>query len=45
VFQDAATNPKVAVVVIGEKGYTHGTEWADKNPNISGRSNVHYPRF
>jgi beta-glucosidase-like glycosyl hydrolase len=34
VFQDAATNPKVAVVVIGEKGYTHGTEWADKNPNI-----------
>ena len=24
----------MAVVVIGEKGYTHGTEWADKNPNI-----------
>jgi beta-glucosidase-like glycosyl hydrolase len=34
VYQDDATNPKVAVVVIGEKGYTHGTEWADKNPNI-----------
>jgi beta-glucosidase len=25
---------KVAIVVIGEKSYTHGTEWADKNPNI-----------
>ncbi|MDR1973781.1 MAG: glycoside hydrolase family 3 C-terminal domain-containing protein [Bacteroidales bacterium] len=24
----------VAVVVIGEQSYTHGTEWADKNPNI-----------
>ena len=34
VYQDDATDPKVAVVVIGEKGYTHGTEWADKNPNI-----------
>ncbi len=29
-----ATNPKVAVIVIGEKSYTHGTSWADKNPNI-----------
>ena len=28
------TAPKVAVVVIGEKSYTHGTEWPDKNPNI-----------
>jgi len=28
------TNPKVAVIVIGEKSYTHGTEWAGKNPNI-----------
>ncbi len=34
VYQDSCANPKVAVVVIGEKGYTHGTEWADKNPNI-----------
>jgi len=34
VYQDDATNPKVAIVVIGEKSYTHGTEWADKNPNI-----------
>ncbi len=34
VYQDASTNPKVAVVVIGEHSYTHGTEWADKNPNI-----------
>lgn len=33
-YQDSCLNPKVAVVVIGEKGYTHGTEWADKNPNI-----------
>jgi hypothetical protein len=24
----------VAVIVIGEHSYTHGTEWADKNPNI-----------
>lgn len=28
------TSPDVAVVVIGEEGYTHGTQWADKNPNI-----------
>ncbi len=34
IYQDASTKTKVAVVVIGEKGYTHGTEWADKNPNI-----------
>src|SRR5262249_22601668 len=34
VFKDSATNPKVAIVVIGESSYTHGTEWADKNPNI-----------
>ena len=34
VSQDIEINSKVAVVVIGEKGYTHGTEWADKNPNI-----------
>ena len=34
VFQDVAENPKVAVVVIGERGYTHGTEWPNKNPNI-----------
>ena len=26
--------PDVAVVVIGEQAYTHGTEWDDKNPNI-----------
>jgi beta-glucosidase len=24
------TNPKAAVVVIGEHGYTHATEWADQ---------------
>lgn len=34
VTQGAGTNPTVAVVVIGEQSYTHGTEWADKNPNI-----------
>lgn len=34
VYQDTSANTKVAVVVIGEKGYTHGTEWVDKNPNI-----------
>lgn len=27
-------NTKVGIVVIGENGYTHGTEWRDKNPNI-----------
>jgi len=34
VSQDTSPNPKVAVVVIGEKSYTHGTDWPDKNPNI-----------
>ena len=34
VFADNSDNPKVAVVVIGENSYTHGTDWADKNPNI-----------
>jgi beta-glucosidase-like glycosyl hydrolase len=34
VYQDSATNARLAVVIIGEKSYTHGTEWADKNPNI-----------
>ena len=34
VYRDNSGNPKVAVVVIGEQSYTHGTEWADKNPNI-----------
>jgi beta-glucosidase len=34
IYEDTSTNTKVAVVVIGEKSYTHGTEWADKNPNI-----------
>ena len=34
VYQDNSNNPKVAVVVIGEESYTHGTQWADKNPNI-----------
>jgi len=33
VLNDAST-AKVAVVVIGEKSYTHGTEWEDKNPVI-----------
>jgi beta-glucosidase len=28
------TNPNVAVVVIGELSYTHGTDWADKDPDI-----------
>jgi beta-glucosidase-like glycosyl hydrolase len=27
-------NVKAAVVVIGEKSYTHGTDWPDKNPVI-----------
>ncbi|WP_315070065.1 discoidin domain-containing protein [uncultured Clostridium sp.] len=30
VVLDDANNPKAAVVVIGEKSYTHGTEWPDK---------------
>ena len=34
VFQDNSPNPKVAIVFIGEKSYTHGTEWDDKNPDI-----------
>lgn len=34
VYQDSCANPKLATVVIGEKGYTHRIEWADKNPNI-----------
>ncbi len=34
VYQDTAPSAKVAVVVIGENSYTHGTEWTDKNPNI-----------
>ena len=34
VYKDKSNNPKVAVVVIGEESYTHGTQWADKNPNI-----------
>jgi beta-glucosidase len=32
--QDTSTNPKVAVIIIGEKSYTHGTEWQNKDPNI-----------
>jgi beta-glucosidase len=35
VFLNDNATGKVAIVVIGEQGYTHGTEWADKNPNIS----------
>jgi len=36
VYRDDSTHlsPKAVVVVIGEQSYTHGTEWADKNPNI-----------
>lgn len=34
VYADDSGNPKAAVVFIGEKSYTHGTEWDDKNPNI-----------
>lgn len=34
VFLNDNSTAKVAVVVIGEQNYTHGTEWADKNPNI-----------
>lgn len=34
VSANTSPSPKVAVVVIGEKSYTHGTEWKDKNPNI-----------
>jgi beta-glucosidase-like glycosyl hydrolase len=29
-----ATTAKAAVVVIGEKSYTHGTEWANKQPTF-----------
>ncbi|MFF2483324.1 chitobiase/beta-hexosaminidase C-terminal domain-containing protein [Paenibacillus sp. NPDC058071] len=29
-----APQAKAAVVVIGEKSYTHGTEWPDKNPTL-----------
>jgi beta-glucosidase-like glycosyl hydrolase len=34
VFLNDNATGKVAIVVIGEQNYTHGTEWADKNPNI-----------
>jgi beta-glucosidase-like glycosyl hydrolase len=34
VFLNDNAAGKVAIVVIGEQNYTHGTEWADKNPNI-----------
>ena len=36
VYKDDSTHlsPQAVVVVIGEQSYTHGTEWADKNPNI-----------
>jgi beta-glucosidase len=34
VFLNDNASAKVAIVVIGEQSYTHGTEWADKNPNI-----------
>lgn len=33
VLNDAA-QAKAAIVVIGEKSYTHGTEWPDKQPTI-----------
>lgn len=29
-----ATSPKAAIVVIGEKSYTHGTEWSNKSITI-----------
>ncbi|WP_163192221.1 hypothetical protein [Clostridium thermarum] len=32
-LNDTAT-AKAAIVVIGEKSYTHGTEWANKEPTI-----------
>lgn len=34
VVADNVENPETAIVVIGEKAYTHGTEWEDKNPDI-----------
>lgn len=34
VYHNESENPDVAIVVIGERAYTHGTEWNDKNPNI-----------
>jgi beta-glucosidase len=34
VFLNDNGTAKVAIVVIGEQSYTHGTEWVDKNPNI-----------
>jgi hypothetical protein len=34
VYLNDATNPKVAIVIIGEQSYTHGTEWANQDLNI-----------
>jgi hypothetical protein len=34
VYLNDATNPKVAIVIIGEQGYTHGTEWANQDLNF-----------
>lgn len=34
VLSGQGTSPDVAIVVIGEQSYTHGTEWEDKDPNI-----------
>jgi beta-glucosidase len=36
---------KAAVVVIGEKSYTHGTDWADKNPVISANQQAIIDKF
>ncbi len=45
VFLNDNATGKVAVVVIGEQNYTHGTEWADKNPAIPSRPGCCNPEF
>jgi beta-glucosidase-like glycosyl hydrolase len=34
VYQDSASNAKAAIVVVGEKSYTHGTYWPKEQPYL-----------
>jgi len=34
VYENTATNPKVAIVVAGERSYTHGTYWPKEEPYL-----------
>ena len=34
VYQDTASNAKVAIVVVGEPSYTHGTSWPKEQPYL-----------